>query len=67
MTAVEIIDEIRHLPPDEKARVVSFVRTLDKKLTPEQLNDLAQKLVDAKTEEEARALKERITTGFYGE
>ena len=28
MNAVEIIDEIKHLPPAEQARVVHFVRTL---------------------------------------
>ena len=69
MTAVQIIEEIRHLPPEEKERVVGFVRSLDphRKLSSEALSGLAQKLADARTDEEAAALKQQITAGFYGE
>jgi transcription antitermination factor NusG len=69
MTAVQIIEEIRHLPPEERERVVGFVRSIDRprKLSSEELNELAQRLVDARTEEEAAKLKEQITAGFYGE
>ena len=69
MTAVQIIEEIRHLPPEEKERVVGFVRSLERqrKLSSEELNGLAQKLADARTDEEAAALKQQITAGFYGE
>jgi len=69
MTAVQIIEEIRHLPPQEREQVVGFVRSLNRprKLSSEELNDLAQKLVDARTDEEATALKQQITVGFYGE
>lgn len=69
MTAVQIIEEIRHLPPQEMEQVVGFVRSLDRprKLSSEELNALAQKLVDARTDEEATALKQQITVGFYGE
>ena len=50
-------------------QVVGFVRSLDRprKLSSEELNALAQKLVDARTDEEATALKQQITVGFYGE
>ena len=69
MTAVQIIGEIPHLAPEDKARVMGHVRSLDsqRKLSSEGLNELAQKLVDARTEEEAGKLKEQITAGFYGE
>lgn len=69
MTVVQIIEEIRHLPPEEKERVVGFVRSLERqrKLSSEELNGLAQKLADARTDEEAAALKQQITAGFYGE
>ena len=69
MNAVQIIEEIQQLPPEEKERVVGFVRSLDRpsKLSSEDLNKLAEKLVAAHTEEEAAMLKEQISAGFYGE
>ena len=69
MTAVQIIEEIQHLAPEEKSRVIGYVRSLDraKTLSSEQLTRLAQKLADAQTDEEAEALKRQITAGFYGE
>lgn len=69
MNAVQIIEEIQQLPPEEKARVMGFVRALDRprKLSSEDLNKLAEKLVVARTEEDAATLKEQITAGFYGE
>ncbi len=69
MTAVQIIKEIQHLPPEEMARVVGYVRSIERprKLSSEELNELAKKLVAARTDEEAAKLKEEITAGFYGE
>jgi len=42
----EIIDEIKHLPPVELARVVSFLRTLDegRQKTGQELEELAEKM-----------------------
>ena len=68
MNAVEIIDEIKHLPPVEQARVVSFVRTLDetRQLTGEELTALVGKLVEENDPAEVQRLKEEISSGFYG-
>jgi hypothetical protein len=68
MNAVQIIDEIRHLPPGEQARVVHFVRTLDEgqRWTGQELGEAAGRLAEESDPAKAQALKERIATGFYG-
>lgn len=68
MNAGEIIDEIRHLPPGEQARVVQFVRTLDvhRIWTPEELSAAAGELARESDPSKVQELKERIATGFYG-
>ena len=68
MNAVKIIDEIKHLPPDEQARVVRFVRALDeeRQLTGPELNELAGKLAGESDPAKALAVKEEIASGFYG-
>lgn len=67
MTAVEIINEIKQLPTNERTQVVQFVKTLeDRMLTGQQLNELAAKLVEESDSEKARLLKEEIVAGFYG-
>ena len=69
MTAVQIIEEIQHLAPEEKSRVIGYVRSLDRprKLSSDELSDLEKRLVAAQTDEEAEDLKRQITAGFYGE
>ncbi len=34
MSAIEVIETIKHLPREEQARVVSFVHTLEQQKTP---------------------------------
>ena len=50
MTAVEIIEEIKRLPPDEQSRVIEFARHAgeNQQLSPEELGRLAQRMVEAK-------------------
>jgi hypothetical protein len=69
MTALEIIDEIKHLPPGEQEKVAGFVSALGgtKKLTPAELTDLAGKLVEENDPVKAETLKEQIIAGFYGD
>jgi len=70
MTAVEIIDEIKHLAPGDQAQVISFVRGLEQtssRLTGAELTTLANELAGTTQPAEAEALKQRITAGFYGE
>jgi hypothetical protein len=65
VTAAEIINEIKRLPPAEQARVARSVREFNRPLTGEELSDLAGKLAGESDPANARALKERITAGFF--
>jgi ABC-type nitrate/sulfonate/bicarbonate transport system substrate-binding protein len=69
MTAEMIIEEINHLPPAEKAEVVSYVRALEAKCqwTPEELEEAAERLIVETDPVRVEVLKARITAGFYGD
>jgi hypothetical protein len=68
MTAVEIIEEIKHLPEAEQNRVIAFARNADenRQLDPDELGKLAKQMVEAKDPAEADRLKAEIVRGFYG-
>ena len=68
MTAVEIIEEIKRLPRDEQSRVIEFARQAgdNRQLSPEELGQLAKRMVEAKDPVEADRLQEEIVRGFYG-
>ena len=68
MTSVEIIEEIKRLPRAEQDRVIDFVRKAgeDRRLTPEELGELARQMVEAKDPREADRLQTEIVRGFYG-
>ena len=68
MTAVEIIEEIKRLPRDEQNRVIEFARHVgeSRQLSPEELGQLAKRMVEAQDPAEADRLQEEITRGFYG-
>lgn len=68
MTSVEIIEEIKRLPPSEQNRVIDFVRKAGevRRLTPEELGELAKEMVEAKDPAEAGHLQAEIVRGFYG-
>jgi len=68
MTAVEIIEEIKRLPREEQNRVIEFARCAggSRPLSPEELGQLAQLMVEAKDPTEADRLEEEIARGFYG-
>jgi mRNA-degrading endonuclease RelE of RelBE toxin-antitoxin system len=67
MNAVEIIDEIKHLPPSEQQRVVEFVHTLQRRpWSGEKLTEYEKRLVETNDPAEAQRLKEQIVAGFYG-
>ena len=69
MTAAKIIDEIKHLPRDEQAVVIDFVRELEQsqQMSGKQLAELAERMVYSSDPAEVQRLKEEITRGFYGE
>ena len=68
MTAQQIIQEITTLPPEEQVKVVDFARQLDaqRQLTGKELGALADRLVNAKSKEDATAITNEMVRGFYG-
>jgi len=68
VTASQIIDEIKSLPPEEQAGVVRFIYQLDadRKLSGPKLSALAERLVNAEDPVEASRVRETIVRGFYG-
>jgi hypothetical protein len=69
MTAAEIIEEIKRLPKGEQTRVIEFARQVgeSRALSPEELGELAKRMVEAQDPAEADRLQEEITRGFYGD
>jgi hypothetical protein len=68
VTAVDIIEEIKRLPGEERAKVIEFARKAgeDRRLSPEQLGELAKRMVETSDSAEAQRLQEEIVRGFYG-
>ena len=68
MTSMEIIEEIKRLPRAEQNRVIDFVRKAGevRRLTPDELGELARKMVEAEDPVEADRLQAEIVRGFYG-
>ena len=75
MTAAGVIEEIKQLPREEQSRVIRFALELarerqlsgeDRALTPDELGELAKRMVEAKDPAEADRLQEEIVRGFYG-
>ncbi len=69
MTASQIIDEIKSLPPEEQAGVVRFVYELDeaeRKLSGTELSVLADHFPNASDPAEGSRIREEIVRGFCG-
>ena len=69
MTATQIIEEIKRLPSNQKAEVLSALLRSQKNqgmLSPAELVALADRMVATKDPEEADRLEKEIITGFYG-
>lgn len=68
MTAVEIIEEIKRLPPAEQNRVIEFARHAreSRPFSPEEMGRLAKQMVETNDHAEADRLQEEIVRGFYG-
>jgi hypothetical protein len=68
MTAVEIIEEIKRLPQEERSRVIEFARRAEENrpLSPEELGQLAKRMVETTDSAEADRLQQEIQRGFYG-
>ena len=68
MTSAEIIEEIKRLPRAEQNRVIDFVRKAGevRRLTPDELGELARQMVETRDSREADRLQTEIVRGFYG-
>ena len=68
MSASQVIEEIKHLPPAEQAEVIRFAFQLARKrqLTGEELGELTSQMVESKDPLVASQLREQIIRGFYG-
>ena len=68
MTAIEIIEEIKRLPTEERSKVIEFARQAGegRRLSPDELGQLAKRMVESKDPAEADRLQEEIVRGFYG-
>jgi hypothetical protein len=69
MTAIGVIEEIKHLPRAEQSRVIQFAMDLarEQQISGIQLVALAQRLAGAQNPAEAALFREEIHRGFYGE
>ena len=69
VTATEIIEEIKRLPRQEQVKVAEFARQAVEisLLTPEELGELAHRMVETSDPAEADRLEQEIVRGFYGE
>ncbi len=68
MSAIQVIEAIKQLPPEERLDVLRFVREYETapKLTPEQLGELGERLAQATDPEEIATLEKALMTDFYG-
>jgi len=68
VTATQVIQEIRHLPGEEQARVLRFAFELarQRQLSGDELAELAQRMADSNDPAEKKRLREEIHRGFYG-
>jgi len=69
MTAAKVIEEIKHLPPDEQVEVIQFAVELarSRQLTAQELGQLADRLAESDDPAEIIRLKSAMTRGFYGD
>ena len=69
MTAANVIEEIKHLPPSQQAEVIQFAVELarSRQLTGQELGELADRLAESDDPAEIIRLKSAMTRGFYGE
>jgi hypothetical protein len=69
MTAATVIEEIKHLAPNEQAEVIQFAVELarSRQLTAQELGELAERLAESTDPAEIIRRKSAMTRGFYGE
>ena len=68
MSATQIIEAIKRLPPGEQAQVLRFAREFDgqKQLSPDELEALGRRLAETNDPAEVQRLTDEMVRGFYG-
>ena len=68
MSATQVIEAIKRLPPTEQAEVMRFARKFEseRKLSPEELEALGRRIADASNPAEVERLMDELVRGFYG-
>ena len=68
VSAAQIIEAIKKLPPEERVEVVQFAREYETvpRLSPEQLGVLGERLANATDPAEIAELEKTLMNGFYG-
>jgi hypothetical protein len=69
VTAIQIIEEIKRLDPQQQLGVIRFAYQLDaeRQLTGDELSGLAEHMVRTTDPEEQAKIREQIIRGFYGQ
>jgi hypothetical protein len=69
MTAADVIEQIEKLPHGERAKVIEFAQSSwkQKKLSPEEIGNLCDRMQNAKSAAEADRLEQQIIEGFYAQ
>jgi len=69
VTAIQIIEEIKRLDPQQQLGVIRFAYQLDaeRKLTGDELSGLAEHMVRNTDPQEQARIREQIIRGFYGQ
>ena len=69
VSAIQVIEEIKHLPRAEQSRVLRFALELarERQLPGDKLSELAQQMADSDDPAKVNNLREEIHRGFYGE
>jgi hypothetical protein len=67
MTGLEVIEEIKRLPREERLMVIGYARYAEKEqLSPEELEQLLTRLVETSDPAQKEKLKAEFFLGFYG-
>ena len=67
MTGLEVIEELKRMPQEERSKVIEYARYAEKEqLSPDELEGLLQKMVDSTDPAAKSKLKAEFMQGVYG-
>jgi hypothetical protein len=67
MTGLEVIEELKRMPREERSKVIEYARYAEKEqLSQEELEGVLQKMVDASDPATKAKLKAEFMRGVYG-